>query len=148
MESAIKKAAKIKVNIINKDPFDCGLRKLLNFGHTFGHALEYMTNYEKLLHGEAISIGMIAACRLGYKLKLTPEALEQRIKHLLNTLKLPVVFPEIKFSLLEKTLLQDKKRQGGKIVFVIPRQIGKMAVVSGVPLDMVFQVVKELTYDS
>lgn len=120
----IERNVDIKYNVVANDELETGERKLLNFGHTIGHAIE---NTAKLPHGSAVSIGMIAACIISEKINGFSKAETQKVKQLLSKYHLPVVFDFDK----EKTweiLLHDKKKSGSEMNFVVLDEIGKASV--------------------
>ncbi|MGD0921345.1 MAG: 3-dehydroquinate synthase [Terriglobia bacterium] len=129
----LARAAKVKVDVVTRDEREAGLRRVLNLGHTFGHALEEATHYRRFLHGEAIGWGILAATELSRRLGLLPVAEAERIEQLIyrvGTL-LPIcdLIPERVLSLLPR----DKKAVGGRIHWVLPERIGKVRIVADVP---------------
>lgn len=146
-ESIVVQAAKVKIEVVNEDPYETGKREILNLGHTFGHALEQVTYYQRFRHGEAVGIGIAAACRLGCKLDITPKPVEDRIKKVLAKFTIPISFPLLDYSGFFDTLMRDKKCKIGKIKFVVPKDIGKIAVVRGVSLRLVKETLEELIVD-
>jgi 3-dehydroquinate synthase len=128
--SLIQKNVEIKYNIVANDERETGDRKLLNFGHTLGHAIE---NTAGLPHGSAISIGMIAACHISEKINRFPTLAGKEIEQLLSLYHLPVSYPVDK----EKTwqvLLHDKKKSGKDMHFIVLNEIGN-ASVKKIPLS-------------
>lgn len=114
---------------------ESGLRRILNFGHTLGHALETITKYRVYKHGEAVSIGMVCATRISEKMNLIKKEETERIINLLKKVGLPTEWPGRKFGLKEiyPYLEHDKKVKAGKINFVLPVKIGKVVVRNDVP---------------
>ncbi|MGD9082411.1 MAG: 3-dehydroquinate synthase, partial [Desulfobacterales bacterium] len=110
----------IKSAIVNRDEKEKGERRKLNFGHTFGHAIEKTTGVR---HGEAVSAGMVMASELSVKKGYLQARNAQRIKRLLGNLKLPIYLPADKKTVVE-ALQKDKKRQGDHIYFVLLEDIG------------------------
>ena len=129
MDKILKKSVQAKVDIVKKDVSEHGVRKVLNFGHTFGHAVEQLSNYS-LSHGEAISIGMMLANKVAGKLgKQAPDTAEE-IEKLLKKFSLPTIMPDnIAPRDLIDAMKKDKKRLGDKISFIITPKIGKYEVV-------------------
>lgn len=120
----IVQSVTIKSKIVEEDEKESNKRMILNYGHTYGHALEKLSNYT-LLHGYAISIGMILANQLAVEKKLLSPASAERIKKLLKRVGLPITTmkkPNI------KDLLSDKKRQGKMINFILPTKIGQVKI--------------------
>jgi len=125
LEYIIERSIKIKVKIIEKDERELtDERILLNYGHTFGHALEKMSNYT-LLHGFAISIGMVMVNRLAVEQKIMKESDAERIKTLLQKTGLPITSMKKPGT---KDILSDKKRSGNYMNFVFAKKIGKAVV--------------------
>lgn len=122
----IKKCSSIKASIVEQDPFDNGVRKLLNLGHTFAHALEKIT---QLHHGEAVSIGIILASKLSVKLSLLQSDEELTIESDFKDLGLPVASP-VKLSSLTDVMLKDKKKTGGNLDLILIESIGKAIIYS------------------
>lgn len=120
----IEKSVSIKVKVVENDELECKDRMILNYGHTYGHALEKLSNY-KLLHGYAISIGMVMANEMAIKKGLLSKHDAERIKKLFIKVGLPV--HTMKKPTI-KDLLSDKKRTGDFINFVLPKKIGEMVI--------------------
>jgi 3-dehydroquinate synthetase len=122
----VRRGMAVKVRIIQEDPYEKGCRASLNLGHTLGHAIELVSGFE-LKHGEAVSIGMVASARLAERLGIAQPALASQIADTLAGLDLPVEIPS---DLDRQRLLQvmgvDKKRQSGKLRFVLPESIGEV----------------------
>ena len=131
----IADAVRVKVRIVERDPFESGERAWLNLGHTFGHALELISGYS-LRHGEAVALGMIAAAELSAALGRCDRTLPVRIRGVVDRLGLPV---ETAFEPDEAiaAMATDKKRRGLGLRFVLPRRIGQVEVVSDIPAEAV-----------
>jgi len=132
----IEKSCTIKKNIIELDEREKGLRQILNFGHTFGHALEVCTQYKKYSHGEAVSIGIIKAIELSIKNGFCSENEMDKITSLINKLGLPTKFPKIDNDLISKAISIDKKKKGQLINFVFLNKIGQVQVRETLPKDI------------
>ncbi|MEZ5398017.1 MAG: 3-dehydroquinate synthase [Bryobacteraceae bacterium] len=132
VEDMIAESVRIKAEVVTEDEKEGGLRRILNFGHTMGHALEAETEYKYLLHGEAVAFGMRAVTHLGSLLGLTPEADRQRILRALDAYgpipSLASLHPERMLS----RLVSDKKTIQGNVHFVLPQTVGAVCVQSGV----------------
>jgi 3-dehydroquinate synthase len=138
----IRRAAKVKVDVVNIDERETGERMLLNYGHTLGHALEALTGYGTLLHGEAVAIGMELAAQVALRMELWgPESVERQ-RRLLHAYGLPTAIPAgvDPAHLLELTL-RDKKVRAGRVRWVLPVAIGAAEVRDDVPEDLVRAVV-------
>ncbi len=121
----IAAAVRVKIRIVEEDPLEMGTRMLLNLGHTFAHAFEQNSGY-KLLHGEAVSVGLIAAARLSYHLGRCDPVLPARIAALLRRIGLPVRLPSVPLKEIRAAMFQDKKRIGTHLRFVIPLAVGQV----------------------
>lgn len=144
VQYALYRGCSIKAHIVSQDEKENGIRAILNLGHTIGHALEAVANYNELLHGEAISIGMIGSARLAVKLGY-PEQIYIDTKKILKKFGLPVRLPEhMDHSSIIEAMMHDKKFKHGETVFVIPTDIGKVEIRSGISIDLVKQILQEL----
>lgn len=118
----VRRAGEIKHQIVTQDPEDYGVRQHLNLGHTFGHAIERCsTQYE---HGEAVAVGIVMAARMAVEKGLAEESLAARLRSDLQSVGLPVD-PPVPEAELRQAILQDKKRSGTTLRFVLPERIGK-----------------------
>ena len=123
----IARSVEIKAEVVGKDERESGLREILNFGHTFGHALESATGYRKYRHGEAVAWGMMAAALFGHETQITPAADAARIISLIRRMgKLPA-WPNVAAKRLIELMGSDKKTRNGKLRFVLTPGIGKAA---------------------
>ena len=128
LTAVVSRCCAIKAEIVAEDEFETkGLRALLNFGHTIGHGLEAISGYDEYLHGEAISIGQVAAARLSAKLSTLPEKDALRIQDLLTKAGLPigVKLSPHKREALQEAMRSDKKVSGGELKFVLAESIGQ-----------------------
>ena len=126
-----KKNCEIKGGVVEKDEKEENLRKILNYGHTIGHALESLGNYSKLKHGEAVSIGMIAEAEISKALGLMNEVEVERIKKLLKAFGLPTKLPNYDFKTIIQKTSSDKKAVSGQVFYSLPKRIGKMHSING-----------------
>lgn len=132
LEPILAVAAKVKVDVVNRDEREARLRLVLNLGHTFGHALEEATAYRRFTHGEAVGWGLLAVIRLGVRLKLLGERDAARMSELVRQVgPLPHISDLDPKRVLE-LLSRDKKAIGGRIQWVIPERIGRVRIVSDV----------------
>jgi 3-dehydroquinate synthase len=131
---------KLKAEVVSADEREAGLRQVLNFGHTIGHALEAATNYRYFLHGEAVAWGMVAAAQIAGAIGRADRETTQRIAHsILNLGRLPVV--DVRTSSVARLLHADKKTRDGVVHFILPTRIGKVEVVNDVPERVVKETV-------
>jgi 3-dehydroquinate synthase len=125
----ISQACVNKAEIVAKDEKESRLRMVLNYGHTFGHALEAMTHYNRYRHGEAVSIGMNCAAQLATNLRMFSETDFQRQRALLKRAKLPITFPtDLTPEALCDAMYLDKKTLGGKLRLILPTRIGEVVI--------------------
>ena len=128
-DTILQKSARAKVSIVEQDFKEAGLRQVLNFGHTFGHAIEAKSEYA-LLHGEAIGIGMIYANKVAQKLEKQAPETDQTIRRLLEKFGLPTELPEgMQLEDLMPYIIQDKKKSGEEISFIIAPEMGQYEIV-------------------
>jgi len=143
LETLITECIRVKAAVVSADERESGERRILNFGHTIGHALEVETGYKTLLHGEAVGWGMIAATLIGYALDRTDSLTTQRI---IATVFAYGPLPKFKAQgrQILKRLLADKKAVGGVPHFVLPTSIGRVAVVSNIPARVILYAIEEM----
>ena len=137
LAQAVAKVASIKIAIVTRDEREAGERALLNFGHTVGHALEAVTGYATFLHGEAVAIGMIAACHLSEATGEAPAGTVERVERLVRQLGLPVVAGRLEVAAVLDKLQYDKKMKDGKARFVLTRGVGSATVAADLPDEIV-----------
>ncbi len=143
VERLITESVRLKAEVVSTDEREGGLRRVLNFGHTIGHALEAESGYRRFLHGEAVAWGMIAATHIAAATDRIDENLARRISSaVLNLGKLPRV--EARSRDILRLLQGDKKTRNGVVHFVLPREIGKVEIVNDVPEKVVLKAVSEL----
>jgi 3-dehydroquinate synthase len=143
LEWMIAESVKLKADVVSSDEREGDLRRVLNFGHTIGHALETETSYRRFLHGEAVAWGMIAATRIASLVnKIDQPAASQIIDAVLSLGPLPRV--EVRSRNIVRRLQADKKTRDGAVHFVLPQEIGKVEIVNNVPEDAVIQALDEL----
>ena len=125
----VRRSCEIKAKIVQIDEREQGLRAILNFGHTFGHAIEALCEYGTYLHGEAVAMGMRLAANLSSRLKLCSPDDVWRVEHLLDIYGLKINMPQLTPNDMIEAMTLDKKVQDGTIRFVLLSQIGKVDVV-------------------
>jgi 3-dehydroquinate synthase len=143
LTDVVAQCVTLKARVVEQDEFDKkGVRNVLNFGHTIGHALELSADYA-LTHGEAISVGMIAAARLSVRLGLCNTTLLERLHALIGRAGLPVSFPNSPglFDRVMQTMQMDKKFRDGRNVFVLPTVIGAWQQQEDLPWPLVHEAV-------
>ncbi len=136
----VARSAGVKASIVRRDPREAGERALLNLGHTYAHALESRVEFG-LLHGEAVSLGLVAACRAAREAGLLADGgLEVRVRSLLQQCGLPTTLPAgaaLDPHVLRQVMALDKKSRSGRIRLVLPREVGRIEVVEGLPDEVV-----------
>lgn len=143
VERLIAESVRLKAHVVSIDEKENGLRRVLNFGHTIGHALEAETGYRKLLHGEAVAWGMVAAARIATSIGKLDEKDARRISDTTRNLgRLPKL--DVRARSIARRLQSDKKTRNGKVHFVLPTEIGKVEVVNDVPEKVVLAAVEEI----
>lgn len=139
------RSAKAKAHVVSKDEKESGLREILNYGHTIGHAIESLTNYKVINHGEGVAIGMMAAGLIAVEMGLWDRAECDRQKALIEKAGLPTQIPGgFDRSEIVPTLQADKKVKDGKVRFVLPRQIGTVIVTDQVAPDTIEKVLNSI----
>jgi 3-dehydroquinate synthase len=143
IEGIIAQSVKLKAEVVSADEQEGGLRRVLNLGHTIGHALETETGYKTLLHGEAVAWGLIAATNIALAVGRTDSVTAGRIADAVLSLGR---LPELKVNAhkILARLQADKKTQGGVVHFVLPREIGKVEIAADVPDSVIINAVEEL----
>ena len=143
LTAAIAKSVKLKAQVVSADEKEGGLRRVLNFGHTLGHALETATSYRHFLHGEAVAWGMVAAAKIADEMRFSNNGTFARIRDAsLAWGKLPSV--SVTTSKAMALIRSDKKTESGVVNFVLPKEIGQVDVVSGVPDGAVSAALAEI----
>ena len=142
LAQVIARCCQLKADVVEEDELETsGRRAALNYGHTFGHAIEAIAGYGAYLHGEAISIGMLCASRLAESLSMVDASTTGRQRELLRRFGLPVAMPSLDANDLIKAMQRDKKVQHGKLRFILPDRLGHVELVGDVPADLVRQAI-------
>ncbi len=136
LQTVIARCCRLKADVVEADEREeTGRRAILNYGHTFAHAFEAVAGYGQLLHGEAVSIGMMCAARLAERLRMVDSEFVLRQRALLIALSLPVATPELDQDKLIDAMGYDKKAAHGKLRFVLPTELGTVKMVECVDLN-------------
>jgi 3-dehydroquinate synthase len=142
LEEVIAWSCKIKAAIVEADEKESDFRRILNYGHTFGHAVEAASDY-KLAHGYAVAMGIVAVTELAVLKGILDERERDRIVRLLETFGLPTEIPaEYDRSLINQYLMTDKKIVGGRVFFVLPTKIGKVIITDDVESELIKKVLE------
>ena len=149
----IARALRVKIDIVEEDPFEQGRRAVLNLGHTVGHALERLSDFT-LRHGEAVAIGMVAAARIAAEVGRADPSVADRIEGVLLAWGLPVRCPSFQYegkrsgsfdaSAIWDAMAHDKKRRGRSLRWILPRAIGDVEIAADVPSDTVKSVLRHM----
>ena len=134
----------IKAKVVESDPFEKGDRAHLNFGHTFGHAIENVSQYA-YAHGECVALGMIAAARLAASRHMLDQASVDRIVALIKKAELPTSGLKLPLDKIAHAMLFDKKVKAGKVRFILPDRIGHVLIRDDIPENLVRQALESLT---
>jgi 3-dehydroquinate synthetase len=134
---------RVKIRVVEEDPFEGGRRAVLNLGHTVGHALEKLSDFS-LRHGEAVGIGMIAAAHIAAELGYAAPSLAERIGSTLGTWGLPMDCPPYDVDAIWEAMAHDKKRRGRKLRWVLPHAIGRVEITEDVPQQVVRSVLGKM----
>jgi len=143
LEEMIKRAVELKAEVVNKDEKERGIRSVLNYGHTFGHVIENLTNYKTYLHGEAVAIGMVMANELSKELGFLNKDEAEEIKKLLEKHNLPTNFKINNVEDFYNHFFADKKTMDNKIKFIIPETIGKFKIVENIDKNIILKVLEQ-----
>jgi 3-dehydroquinate synthase len=128
----IKRSCEIKAEVVSRDERESGLRAILNYGHTIGHAVETVTEYKRFLHGEAVAIGMCIEARLSQDIGLIDNNQVLRIKRLIDLYGLPSEMPmDINNNRIFSSMQLDKKAVAGELKFILPEKIGSVRIYKG-----------------
>lgn len=141
----IERSCAIKAKVVGADEKETGLRMILNYGHTIGHAIESAGAYKQYTHGEAVAIGMVAAAKMAYKIGWLGEQECDAIEKTILRYGLPVRCTGLDQSVVEERLYHDKKKEGDKIRWVLPKGIGVVDITTDVPASLVRWVLGDLS---
>ena len=147
LEEVIFKSAKIKAEVVEKDERDLGLRNILNYGHTIGHAIESASEF-KVEHGRAVALGMLAAARISNKLGRLDKNELSRLRSIIQRVGLPTEMPSLKLERIIQAMKQDKKILDGKTRFILPESIGNVFITDEVSTSLVEQVLVDFNEKS
>jgi 3-dehydroquinate synthase len=143
IEHIVRRSCELKAQVVSHDERETlGLRAILNYGHTFGHAIEATTSYGRYLHGEAIAIGMTMAGRLALRLGLWEAKFLDRQTKLLQRMGLPTTFSGVEPEALIAAMQMDKKTEHGKLNFILPRRLGYVETVVGCKVEDIIESIR------
>jgi 3-dehydroquinate synthase len=138
MEYAVRRSCEIKSQVVAQDEKEGGIRAILNFGHTFGHAIEAGMGYGAWLHGQAVGCGMVMAADLSVRVGLLSEAEASRLKKIIEALRLPTQPPKLGVDRFMELMSVDKKAEGGEVRYILLNGLGQ-AKIQTVDDDLVIQ---------
>lgn len=145
IETILSRSCQAKADVVSKDEKEGGLRAILNYGHTIGHAVESLTGYRLVKHGEAVAIGMVAAGQMAVELGMWSQAEAERQNALITRAGLPTKLPEnLDITAVIDALQLDKKVKAGKVRFVLPTQMGVVTVIDDVPSETIRRVLDKV----
>lgn len=145
LQQILTASCQAKADVVSQDEKEAGLRAILNYGHTIGHAIESLTEYRGVNHGEAVAIGMVAAGQIAVELGLWSQADADRQLALIRKTQLPIRLPAgVDGEAVLPLLLTDKKVQDGRVRFILPQGIGSAVVTDTVPDQLIRQVLAEM----
>jgi len=139
LERVVSRSAEIKAGVVEKDELDLGLRNILNYGHTVGHAIESVSGL-KVWHGEAVAIGMLAEARISNKLGMLDKNEVIRLRSLIARAGLPTEPPPLELEKLVQAMKHDKKILQGKLRFALLKSIGNVFITDEVSPSLIEQV--------
>jgi 3-dehydroquinate synthase len=143
LQTILTRSVQAKADVVSQDEKEAGLRAILNYGHTIGHAVESLTGYTAVIHGEAVGIGMVAAGEIAVKMGLWDAEATQRQNALIQKAGLPTQIPaELDPEAIIEALQRDKKVKKGKVRFVLPTAIGAVKITDAVSPEIVQDVVQ------
>jgi len=142
LERVVSRSAEIKAGVVEKDELDLGLRNILNYGHTVGHAIESVSEL-KVWHGEAVAIGMLVEARISNKIGIFGRNELVRLRSLIARAGLPPKAPNLEVEKIIQAMKHDKKILQGKIRFVLPKSIGKVFITDEVSPSLVEEALAE-----
>ena len=142
LERVVSRSAEIKAGVVEKDELDLGLRNILNYGHTIGHAIESVSDF-KVQHGEAVAIGMLVEARISNKLGILDKNEVIRLRSLIARAGLPTEIPSLEVEKIIQAMKHDKKILKGKIRFVLPKSIGDVFITGEVSPSLIEEALAE-----
>lgn len=140
LETIVTRSCQAKAEVVGQDEKESGIRAILNYGHTIGHAVESLTNYKQFVHGEAVAIGMVAAGKIAIEMGLWTQEEAKRQDALITKTGLPTDIPDsIATEDILKAIQSDKKVKAGKVRFILPTRIGKVIITDKVTAEIIIK---------
>lgn len=145
LQQAIYRGCQVKAAVVSEDEKELGLRAILNYGHTIGHALEAVSHYQVYTHGEAIAIGMAGAIRLSQRYYSLPFDRVAFTEELIKAFRLPITYEDAwSIDQLLTAMQRDKKAKSGEYTFVLAKEIGEVELVRGIPEEEIREVMAQI----
>jgi len=144
LERVVATSCRIKADIVEQDERESGIRAILNFGHTIGHAVESLTRYRVFKHGEAVALGMVAAARIAERMGMLSADRVQRIQNLVARAALPHRFKDLEPGDILERVRKDKKVTGGRVRYILPQDLGKVIIADNVDPALVSEVLSTM----
>jgi 3-dehydroquinate synthase len=144
LSKIIARSCMIKAKVVSLDETERGLRALLNFGHTIGHAIETVTGYDRYRHGEAVAIGMVAAGKLAHSISMLNANDLNRMIELIQAAGLPTTIPNLEISKFLDTIYRDKKITAHKLRMVLPQKLGQVKIVTDISEKQIIRTIRAL----
>lgn len=139
----VQTSCQVKARVVEEDETEQDVRAILNYGHTFGHAYEALTAYEKYVHGEAVAVGMVSAAAAAVELGMFDVQSKTRLEDLVRVFELPVRIGQLSPDDIIASMQHDKKALAGQVRFVLPEALGKVTIKSGVPNDILRRILAQ-----
>jgi 3-dehydroquinate synthase len=139
----LAEAARVKIRVVNRDEREAQLRMVLNLGHTYGHAIEEATRYQRYMHGEAVGWGLLAVIRLGELLAITRRADAELMCGLVKRVGPLPSIRDLDPNKTLRLLAKDKKAVGGRVIWIIPERVGNVRIVHDVPASLVAEAFRD-----
>ena len=143
MTHLIERCCQIKAEIVSEDEREGSIRAILNYGHTFGHAIESLTDYSVYTHGEAVSIGMVMAASMAERMGMLSQADKKDITNLLESVNLPTEKPDLNSNDFLESMKRDKKVQDGEIRLILLESIGRAIISNDYPNEILLETILE-----
>lgn len=141
LDLILERSCQAKADVVSQDERESGIRAILNYGHTLGHAVESLTNYKQFVHGEGVAIGMVLAGAIAESMSLWTGAEGDRQAKLIQKVGLPTACPpELQIRDILRTLQSDKKVRAGKVRFILPTKIGEVMITDQVSAELITDV--------
>ena len=145
LQEIVQRSCQAKSDVVSQDEKESGLRAILNYGHTIGHAIESLTHYRTFTHGEGVGLGMIAVGDIAAQLNLWPQASAERQYRLIQKAGLPTQLPStFATEAVLEMLTADKKVKAGRVRFILPSQVGKVDITDQVPEATILAAVRKM----